>query len=165
MMDSSVMPLRRPYHALPPKPKKKTISKKEEELAKLKALFKHIVNLLDGRYGSRNVTLEAWQGLCRDVKEPEGSTIAECKIVSARIHPSREMTKADRVKLMENVFVNIIDWVETIDETHPRHHTATVVRYDTLKELQDYSKETRKFFPLEEAKESGVLSALLIHMG
>lgn len=56
----------------------------EERKAELNILVEHILALLDARYGSVNVTLEHWQALCRDVNEPEGSTIAQCKLVSFR---------------------------------------------------------------------------------
>lgn len=138
----------------------------KEERAKLKELFDHIIDILNARYGSHDVPLELWQMLCRDVNEPEGSSIKECKDVSFHemiVKP--ECKEADDEKLMKAVvFVNIIDFVKTIDITHPEYHTATVVRYPGEQELRDYSNPLRKWFPLCRAKESDILEALLIHM-
>lgn len=56
--------------------------KKKEAAEKREASILNIINVLGERYGQNNVTLASWQGLCRDVGQPEGSSITQCKKVS-----------------------------------------------------------------------------------
>ena len=54
--------------------------------------------------------------------------------------------------------MNLVDLLDT-------HRTGQEVRiFDTVEELSGYTCETKKFFPLDEAKEGGVLKYLLRHI-
>jgi hypothetical protein len=60
---------------------------------------------------------------------------------------------------MKTKFVNLVDLVD-------RQNTGQKVKvFATLKELQDYTHETGKFFPRDEAKADGLLKCFLQIMG
>jgi hypothetical protein len=58
--------------------------------------------------------------------------------------------------LKRKVWVNIVDLVDC------RRTGTKVKRHETEEALRDYTVQTRRMFPREEAKKNGFLAALLI---
>lgn len=73
-------------------------------------------------------------------------------------------TDENMSKQMKGVHINIVDFVKTLTSTVPEGARPAVHRFPSQRKLREYSKRTHKFFPLEKAKESAVLRALLIQM-
>jgi len=79
-------------------------------------------------YGKTS-SLSAWRSLCGDIGiDPIPATLPECRIA------------------VENSFVNIIDLLDA------RKTGTKVHRFASLKELADYTKDTRRFFPGDRAR-------------
>ncbi|KIM21011.1 hypothetical protein M408DRAFT_333718 [Serendipita vermifera MAFF 305830] len=96
---------------------------------------------LTKQYGDSSL-LEGWQKLCREVG----------------IEDIPQSIKACRKVLKTEVWVNIEELVD-------RRRTGKPFKlHESEEALRAYTKATKKFFPLEEAKEDGFLAALLIHM-
>ncbi|KAK7686026.1 hypothetical protein QCA50_010837 [Cerrena zonata] len=92
-------------------------------------------------YGMDEDDIESWQYLCTmlDV-DPVPDDLEDCREIVLSTH------------------VNLVDLLDA-------HRTGRAVRiFETEEELSRYTIATRKFFPLDEAKEGGVLRYLLRHI-
>ncbi|KAJ4266057.1 hypothetical protein NW762_004030 [Fusarium torreyae] len=89
-------------------------------------------------YGKDSENIESWQKLCRVLEiEPIPGSLSECR------------------KSVRETHVNLVDLVET-------QRTGLPVKvFKTLKNLQDYTIRTEKFFPKRNAHEGGLLRYLL----
>ncbi|KAI0263439.1 hypothetical protein BC834DRAFT_827594 [Gloeopeniophorella convolvens] len=86
-------------------------------------------------YGSDEKDIRNWKKLCHVLRiEPAPETLSACR------------------KAVVKKYVNLVDLVQA--PTRPVH------LFPTEKELSDYTKRTKKFFPREEARDGGVLRAL-----
>ncbi|KAF7310270.1 hypothetical protein MIND_00400900 [Mycena indigotica] len=91
-------------------------------------------------YGAEN-SLENWQRLCEEVRaEPLPGTIGECQ------------------QAMRDAHVNLVDLTDKAYTGRP------VVRFPSEQALASYTFATKKFFPLERARESPLLRLLLRHI-
>ncbi|KIL67993.1 hypothetical protein M378DRAFT_159246 [Amanita muscaria Koide BX008] len=89
-------------------------------------------------YGSDINDLRAWQALCIALRvKLVPDTVKECK------------------KIIKSTHVNLVDFIDTRTTGRP------IKKFRTAQGLRDYTNETEKYFPLESAKESGVLKYLL----
>lgn len=57
-------------------------SKAQKEKAKREVELKDLVDKFEKLYGCDDAKLAVWQQLCKDLSEPEGNTITQCKNVS-----------------------------------------------------------------------------------
>ena len=53
-------------------------------------------------------------------------------------------------------------WVNIVDLVDSRRTGGKVERFESMEELREYTKDTNRVFPKEEAKKNGFLAALLI---
>ncbi|KAI0293597.1 hypothetical protein BC826DRAFT_1015040 [Russula brevipes] len=90
-------------------------------------------------YGSDENDINNWQKLCRVLRiDPVPDTLGRCRAVVFTKH------------------VNLVDLVEG--------NRKEVRIFKTEEQLSQYTRETRKFFPKENAKDGGVLRALRRHI-
>ncbi|KAI9669194.1 MAG: hypothetical protein M1817_004736 [Caeruleum heppii] len=97
-----------------------------------------LVKQFNSLYGTDVDNIKSWQGLCLALEAyppPED------------VHKAKEMFRRK--------YVNLVDLVD-------RERTGeSVIHFQTLNELQDYTIETGKFFPKESAYAGGMLRFLL----
>ncbi|KAI0293598.1 hypothetical protein BC826DRAFT_910617 [Russula brevipes] len=93
----------------------------------------------DDLYGSDENDVDNWQKLCRVLKiDPVPDTLGGCRAVVVTKH------------------VNLVDLIEG--------NRKEVRIFETEEQLSQYTRETCKFFPKEDAKDGGVLRALRRHI-
>ncbi|KAI0318926.1 hypothetical protein OF83DRAFT_1113356 [Amylostereum chailletii] len=96
-----------------------------------------LTNEFNWKYGTDVTKLESWQSLCRTVGiAPIPDTVTQCRKAVASVH----------INLVDLIDPSLVDEVRTFPSVH---------------ELAAYTRETKKFFPKNEAKAGGVLKALL----
>ncbi|MCJ1369634.1 hypothetical protein MMC20_000846 [Loxospora ochrophaea] len=84
--------------------------------------------------------LESWQALCEFLGiEPPPPSITRCR------------------KGLRSVHINLIDLVDR----YRSDADGRVTRFPSRQALKDYTRTTGKYFPLDEAKESGIVKILL----
>jgi len=89
-------------------------------------------------YGTDGNNLAAWQNLCSVIGiEPVPGDIKECR------------------KVVWDAHVNIVDLIET------KRTGDEVQTFNSLDELAEYTKRTKRFFPKENAYQGGLLKELL----
>ncbi|KNZ77607.1 hypothetical protein J132_04974 [Termitomyces sp. J132] len=114
---------------------------KEEKAAEKQAFKDVLVKTFNVTYGTDENSLESWKALCR----------------SLRITPVPEKLKACR-EAVQAAHVNLVDLVD-----HP--NTGEPVQlFTTEVELSEYTRESKKFFPKENAYAGGLLKYLLRHI-
>ncbi|KAL8908426.1 MAG: hypothetical protein Q9207_000845 [Kuettlingeria erythrocarpa] len=85
--------------------------------------------------------LDAWQNLCRELNlNGNLRSITQCK------------------KALKGVHVNIHDLLDA------RRLRAPVQTFPTASALAQYTRETRRYFPLDEAKRESLIKILLKHI-
>ncbi|KAF8336078.1 hypothetical protein F5887DRAFT_1250067, partial [Amanita rubescens] len=90
-------------------------------------------------YGSDVHDINAWQALCIELGvDPVPDTIAQCK------------------KIMKSTHVNLVDFIDI--RSTPG---GQIRKFNTREELKRYTNKRKKYYPLDAAKESGVLASLL----
>jgi hypothetical protein len=107
-------------------------------------------------YGEDVNRLDNWQSLCEEVHiDPVPNTIGQCKAVrhALRLRTVQELTCA--MQAIKGVYVNIVDLVDS------RTRGKRVDTFHTLAELSEYSQETRKIFPRNQASAGNLLKYLL----
>ncbi|KAI5864713.1 hypothetical protein GGS23DRAFT_595422 [Durotheca rogersii] len=110
----------------------------EEKETALKELRAAIAMEFGTIYGTDPKSLTAWQLLCDTVRiSPVPDTVKDCR------------------KKIRGVHVNLVDLV------HGGRTDSPVQVFESLEKLRKYSKRGHKIFPLEEAKEEGLLKHLL----
>ncbi|KAE9381960.1 hypothetical protein N431DRAFT_476696 [Stipitochalara longipes BDJ] len=103
--------------------------------------IKNIISEFD-RYFGNDTKLENWQRLCGDVGvDGELLSIRKCK------------------QALIPVWVNIHDLIHAV-----RHNRTPPRRFQTQRELSQYTKKNRRYYPREKAKEGGPIRALLAHI-
>jgi hypothetical protein len=121
------------------------------------AMKKEFSNL----YGSDEKDIRNWHRLCYVLRiDPVPETLQKCRTVSCNssYYPGLALRKLF-LPLLQAVLqkhVNLVDLVEG--------HKNEVQIFKTEKELSDYTRETGKFFPKEDAVDGGVLRALRRHI-
>ncbi|RMZ89912.1 hypothetical protein DV736_g2849, partial [Chaetothyriales sp. CBS 134916] len=97
-----------------------------------------MVEQFNAVYGTSEEDLSAWENICRILNiDPPPTSLKGCRAVVRRTH------------------VNLVDLVD-----YSRTGEAVQV-FPTVAALRDYTKETKKFFPKEDAKSGGLLRFLL----
>ncbi|KAF8268757.1 hypothetical protein EI94DRAFT_1726967 [Lactarius quietus] len=93
----------------------------------------------DDLYGSDENDIKNWHNLCHVLRiDPVPDILRECRAAVLKKH------------------VNLVDLV---------HGSKVEVRlFRTERELSEYTQETEKYFPKEDAKDGGVLRALRRHI-
>jgi hypothetical protein len=132
-----------------------------ERIAAREAFHLATTKQFDYLYGSDEKDINNWRKLCSVLKiNPVPDTLHECRAVSCQFSELPCPTSSF-VQLVLNKHVNLVDLVHG-----PLFHGSKVeVRnFKTEKALSEYTKETKKFFPKESARDGGVLRALRRHI-
>ncbi|KAH9173555.1 hypothetical protein EDB89DRAFT_704049 [Lactarius sanguifluus] len=112
----------------------------------------------DDLYGSDEKDINNWLKLCFVLRiDPAPDTLRSCRTVSCPF--SERPCKRKRLCILQAVrrkHVNLVDLV--------RGSKEEVQIFKTEKELSEYTMETEKFFPKEDAQDGGVLRALRRHI-
>ncbi|TKA44694.1 hypothetical protein B0A54_04645 [Friedmanniomyces endolithicus] len=111
-----------------------------EEAKKRAALCASIIEYFDENYERKPDRLAAWQLLCKHVGVEPGPSNNKCR------------------KAVKEAFINIFDFVAH-QNGGPRFTS-----FPRAKALRDYSVEEKKVFPIKQARDSPILSSLLIDM-
>jgi hypothetical protein len=114
----------------------------------------------DDLYGSNEHDIKNWHKLCHVLRiNPVPDTLQECRAVSCRFSDPlfTWSTKASfLIQAVVDKHVNLVDLV---------HGSKVEVRiFETETELSEYTQETEKYFPKQNAKDGGVLRALRRHI-
>ena len=118
----------------------------------------------DDLYGSDEKDIDNWQKLCRVLKiDPVPETLQGCRAVSCHLFMGHLISLLDgavffhlRPQVVLKKHVNLVDLVQG--------DKKEVHIFRTEKELSEYTRETGKFFPKEDAVDGGVLRALRRHI-
>ena len=114
----------------------------------------------DTIYGLDEHDIKNWRKLCHVLRiNPVPDTLRECRSVSCRsFDPLRPwyMKAPTFTQTVLKKHVNLMDLV------HGSKEEVTIFKTEKL--LSEYTKETGKYFPKEEAKDGGVLRALRRHI-
>jgi hypothetical protein len=128
------------------------------ELNEAKAEFKAaMVEQFNTTFGTDEKNLESWQRLCRTLGVGVPNTLKESRQVC---YPSycatcSALVGADMLQRVQRTHVNLVDLTES-------PHTGEKAEiFPTVEALREYTLETRKFFPRNEAHAGGLLKTLL----
>ena len=110
----------------------------------------------DSLYGSDEHDIKNWHKLCHVLRiNPVPDTLRECRAVSCR---SSDPLCPWSTKASSSIQVVLKKHVNLIDLVHGPKEEVRI--FKTEKQLSDYTIETEKYFPREEARDGGVLRAL-----
>jgi hypothetical protein len=114
----------------------------------------------DGLYGLDEHDIKNWHKLCRVLRiTPVPDTLRECRAVSCR---SSDPLCPWGTKVSSFIQAVVKKHVNLVDLVHGSK--VEVQDFKTEKELSEYTQETEKYFPKEDAKDGGVLRALRRHI-
>ncbi|KAK0256514.1 hypothetical protein LTS09_008629 [Friedmanniomyces endolithicus] len=125
-----------------------------EEAKKRAALCASIIEYFDENYERKPDRLAAWQLLCKHVGVEPGPSNNKCRKVN---QPALILSALPQPAVKE-AFINIFDFVAH-QNGGPRFTS-----FPRAKALRDYSVEEKKVFPIKQARDSPILSSLLIDM-
>jgi hypothetical protein len=111
----------------------------------------------DDLYGLDEHDIKNWRKLCHVLRiNPAPHTLRECRAVSSDPLCPWSTKTSSFIQAVVKKHVNLVDLV---------HGSKVEVRiFETEKELSEYTQETEKYFPKENAKDGGVLRALRRHI-
>jgi hypothetical protein len=102
-------------------------------------------------YGSDEKDIKNWYNLCHVLRiDPVPNKLKECRAVSAPLRRLSDFHISSQAVSQKHV--NLVDFVGGSREN--------IRIFKSEKELSEYTKETKKFFPRESAADGGVLRAL-----
>lgn len=104
--------------------------RRKKEFKRFKRTWTRVVE-----YEFSGCSLSHYQGLCRDLDiKPIPDTVAECKVQ------------------LKEVYVNIVDLMQYRMDHQNRRRARKPRRFQTLKQLKEYSVQEGKYYSKEDAK-------------